>query len=165
MSIYSTKEEFLTQGIVRVCPIPSDDPDCPICKEALESPFKRLLQMALTAGIRLVHLILDFIIDEDGQEEEEKKEMEDHSATKMPCCNNVFGHHCLTTWLSTANTCPFCRATFFPGPTPAAPPPLTDPEELRVQSLEARFEEIEDAEFFMEQWPAQREHIAAQWYE
>jgi hypothetical protein len=140
MALYPTKMEFLAQGTIRSSPIPSDDPDCPICKDPLEPPPSAVS----TSDANDSH--------ESNDEDWDEQSEEDHSATQMRCCSNIFGHNCLLIWLVTSNTCPFCRATLFAGPTTAT-----------IERAEERRLEIEEAEEFMEQWPAQQEDLAVQW--
>jgi hypothetical protein len=147
MALYPTKMEFFAQGIIRSCPIPLDDPDCPICKDPLE-PSQSFPQSAVSTSDE------DESHGSNDEDWDDEQSEEDHSATQMRCCNNTFGHNCLLIWLSTSNTCPFCRATLFSGPTP-----------LSIQRAEERRLEIEEVEEFMEQWPAQQEELAVQWQE
>jgi hypothetical protein len=151
MALYSTQEEFLTQGIITRSLIPYDDPDCPIRKDVLKST-PTLLQSLVSIFIQIVL----FLFVKDDQEEpfnfsqEELLESEDHPATKMPCCNNTVSYHCLLTWLRTSNTCPFCRANLFPSypPAPDTPGSLLSPEEWREGVW---LVELNDTEFFMEE--------------
>jgi hypothetical protein len=100
MSIYATKAVFFAEGMTPY-PIPHGKPDCPICMEELDSEENNTVLAVTTV----------FTVDTNNSRAEP---IEDHLPIKVPCCGNILGRHCLKVWLKTGNSCPFCRAEFFP---------------------------------------------------
>jgi hypothetical protein len=100
MSIYATKAAFFAEGMTP-CPIPYGKPDCTICMEKFDSDENETILAVTTVST----------VDTNNSRAEP---IEDHSPIRVPCCSNVLGRHCLELWLKTGNSCPFCRAEFFP---------------------------------------------------
>jgi hypothetical protein len=101
MSDLPTKDDFFAYGLM-ACPVPDDDTDCPICLEKFTSAPSTPSDTTESDSMSLT----DGVTDEDA---------ESHVPLQMPCCNNVFCHRCINTWLNSGNTCPTCRVQLFEG--------------------------------------------------
>jgi hypothetical protein len=130
MAIHSSKAAFFAEGI-EACSIPYDKPDCPICRERLQSnalvlytaPIPQSKTATVTADT--THTVFTAASANNTEaagsknaitanEDEAVGIIEDHTPIKMSCCNNIFGRYCLESWLNTATSCPYCRAELFP---------------------------------------------------
>ncbi|KAI4677215.1 uncharacterized protein J4E88_007023 [Alternaria novae-zelandiae] len=120
MPLYTSKAAFVASDM-KACPMPPSDPSCPICREDLQphepevlsaSPSSKVAQNGnpITNGSAHDH-------DTTAANSAPAEPNEDHSPVKVTCCNNIFGRSCLEAWLTRGNSCPFCRAEFFPSQT------------------------------------------------
>jgi hypothetical protein len=137
----STKVIFLAEGM-QPCTIPTNNPNCPICQDRIQSNALVLYNTfgtqssfaniaatspALTA-YPPSHAVSSGHPPISNKEHEQKKhitslrlttssttlkDVPDHTPCRLSCCGNVFGRHCINTWLDKANTCPMCRAVLF----------------------------------------------------
>ncbi|KAH7562502.1 hypothetical protein BM1_02022 [Bipolaris maydis] len=133
MSGLPTKADFLAHGLA-ACPVPDEDPDCPICQEQFTSAPSTPSDATESNSMSLT----------DGATEEDA---ESHVPMQMPCCNNVFCHHCITTWLNFVTTCPTCRVQLFERLEPE--PESSEPSESETFDYEEEFYE-EDLDVLME---------------
>ncbi|KAI4645943.1 hypothetical protein J4E93_005522 [Alternaria ventricosa] len=120
MPLYASKSAFLALDM-KACPTPPSDPSCPICREDLQ-PHEPETSSAGPSGEVAQN---DTPIPNSSAADHDTTAVnsapaepnEDHSPVKVTCCNNIFGRNCLETWLTRGNSCPFCRAEFFPSQT------------------------------------------------
>ncbi|KAI4658187.1 uncharacterized protein J4E79_007169 [Alternaria viburni] len=115
MPLYASKSAFLASDM-KACPMPPSDPSCPICREDLqphepEAPSTGPTVDDVQGGTPTSNSSAADTIAANSAPAEPN---EDHSPVKVTCCNNIFGRSCLEAWLTRANSCPFCRAEFFP---------------------------------------------------
>ncbi|KAI2486999.1 hypothetical protein Ptr902_01132 [Pyrenophora tritici-repentis] len=106
--VYSSLAAGRVQGI-EVCPMPYDDPDCPICLERYQSNALVLYNAEYAASsISRAAKLTRAVASKPA----------DHSPLKLPCCRNKICRECLNAWLSVSDTCPICRGKL------VMPPPL-----------------------------------------
>jgi len=120
MPLYATKAAFLASDM-KACPMPPSDPSCPICREDLQPHEPEALSVGLSGeAAQNGNHITNGSAEEHGTtavNSAPAEPKEDHSPVKVTCCSNIFGRNCLETWLTRGNSCPFCRAEFFPSQT------------------------------------------------
>ncbi|KAI4654331.1 uncharacterized protein J4E78_007376 [Alternaria triticimaculans] len=120
MPLYASKSAFLASDM-KACPMPPSDPSCPICREDLQPHEPEASSTGPTAddvqGGTLTPNSSAADHDTIAANSAPVEPNEDHSPVKVTCCNNIFGRDCLESWLTRANSCPFCRAEFFPSQT------------------------------------------------
>jgi hypothetical protein len=118
MSLYRSKSAFFASGM-KSCPIPPSQPSCPICIEALHPDDVEIPSTgSAVEAVQIPNTIAVSNVTVADIDNPHAEPAEDHSPVKVSCCKNVFGRHCLEFWLVTKNSCPFCRAEFFPNPVP-----------------------------------------------
>ncbi|KAI4916661.1 uncharacterized protein J4E92_009165 [Alternaria infectoria] len=120
MPLYDSKAAFVASDM-KACPMPPSDPSCPICREDLQ-PHEPEASSASPSGEAAQNgtTITDSSAEDNdpiAANSAPAEPNEDHSPVKVTCCNNIFGRNCLESWLTRANSCPFCRAEFFPSQT------------------------------------------------
>jgi hypothetical protein len=131
MAIYPTKAAFFAEGI-EVFSMPYDKPDCSICRERLQlnalvlykaSTVESLKSTAnTTPATRIVVMTAatdnpTYFMPPNAptvNDDQPVVPVENHEPIKTSCCKNFFGRYCLESWLSTANSGPYCRAELFP---------------------------------------------------
>ena len=98
--------------------MPPSDPSCPICREDLQPHEPEALSASPSGeAAQNGNPITNGSAHDHGNtavNSAPAEPNEDHSPVKVTCCNNIFGRNCLESWLTRANSCPFCRAEFFP---------------------------------------------------
>ena len=135
--------------------MPASESSCPICREDLQphepealctGPSDEAVQNGTTPDSSADNR--DNIVTATALLAEPPKDCsavkEDHSPIRVTCCANIFGCNCLEAWLTRENSCPFCRAEFFPShtvPTGMTVPMLT----LAVEEATVRATETEQA--------------------
>ncbi|KAI4908255.1 hypothetical protein J4E90_008879 [Alternaria incomplexa] len=126
MPLYASKSAFLASDM-KACPMQPSDPSCPICREDLQPQESEALSASPSSEVaQNGNPITNGSAHDHGTtavNSAPAEPNEDHSPVKVTCCNNIFGRNCLETWLTRGNSCPFCRAEFFPLQT--APTRLT----------------------------------------
>ncbi|KAI4618321.1 uncharacterized protein J4E87_007989 [Alternaria ethzedia] len=120
MPLYTTKSAFLASDM-KACPMPPSDPSCPICREDLQPQEPEALSAGPSGEVAQNGATVTASSAEDNDpiaaNSAPAEPNEDHSPVKVTCCNNIFGRSCLEAWLTRGNSCPFCRAEFFPSRT------------------------------------------------
>ncbi|KAH6881440.1 hypothetical protein BKA58DRAFT_2337 [Alternaria rosae] len=162
MPLYTSKAAFVASDM-KACLRPASESSCPICSEDLQPPEPEALctgpsDEAVQNGtttpdssadnrdniVTATALTVDANTLLAEPPEDRSPVKEDHSPIKVTCCANIFGHNCLEAWLTRENSCPFCRAEFFPShtvPTGMIVPMLT----LAVEEATVRATEAEQA--------------------
>ncbi|EMD68258.1 hypothetical protein COCSADRAFT_270939 [Bipolaris sorokiniana ND90Pr] len=131
------KADFLAHGLV-ACPVPDEDLECPIYREqfisALSTPSDTTESDSTTS-------LVDSATDEYTTPPPE--DAESRLPIRMPCCNNIFCHHCINLWLNSVNTCPTCRVQLFEGPEPEPElePELSESTESETSDFEEEYDE------------------------
>ncbi|KAI4698807.1 hypothetical protein J4E81_005418 [Alternaria sp. BMP 2799] len=120
MPLYASKAAFVASDM-KACPMPPSDPSCPICREDLQPHEPEALSASPSSeATQNGNPITNGSAHDHGTtavNSAPAEPNEDHSPVKVTCCNNIFGRNCLESWLTRANSCPFCRAEFFPSHT------------------------------------------------
>ncbi|KAI4949625.1 hypothetical protein J4E91_005365 [Alternaria rosae] len=135
MPLYTSKAAFVASDM-KACLMSASESSCPICREDLQphepetlstGPSDEAVQNGITTPdsfadnrdniVTATALTVDANALLAGRPEDRSPVKEDHSSIKVTCCNNIFGRNCLEAWLTRENSCPFCRAEFFPSHT------------------------------------------------
>ncbi|KAI4951669.1 hypothetical protein J4E86_007085 [Alternaria arbusti] len=120
MPLYASKAAFVASDM-KTCPMPPSDPSCPICREDLQPQESEALSASPSSEVaQNGNPITNGSAHDHGTtavNSAPAEPNEDHSPVKVTCCNNIFGRNCLESWLTRGNSCPFCRAEFFPSHT------------------------------------------------